>query len=199
MADGTAMPPHASGRTDPFVELVDVSHHREVVRRRAAAREAADRAQDLVTVRAAVEDLAEARGLVSVRLQDGRDLAGTLVGAGSDHLVLHAGERTTLVRLAPIASIVSTQLDPDRAPAVGFSVDRDPNGPCFDVGAPLLDVLADLRTAVNEVVVGSLGRTEALRGRLQAVGVDMLVLALSGRVRAVVAVDALTDVSWSRR
>lgn len=197
--DDTARPPYPGGRSDPFVELIDGSRHDELVRRRVAAREVADRAQDLVTLRGAVQDLAEARALVSLRLRDGRDLAGILVGAGVDHLALQVEDRTALVRLAAIASLVSTQAEVVTTPASGFPADRDLRDPSFDPGAPLLDVLTELQATVDQVAVGSLGRADPLRGRLQSVGADVIVLALSGRVRAVVTEAALTDVSWGPR
>ena len=194
--DDTTRRPQRLARTDPYVALVDGSRHGETVRHRVTARDATERSLDLVTLRTAVQDLAETRAAISVRLVDGRDLSGTLVGAGTDHLALRAGRRSTLVRLAPIASLVSTQREAERPPSRGHVVDRDVAEPTFDAGAPLLDVLADLRAAVDQVTVGSLGRADPLRGRLQVVGDDVVVLTLSGRVRAMVTVAGLTDVSW---
>lgn len=162
-------PPHR----DPYVELVDDSAHAAAVRARATERELRDRAAELAGWEGTLRDLTERRVPVTVACRSGRRHRGVIAAVAADHLALRlpAGQ---LVALAG-GAVTSVRPEPGSAsaPAMG---DREPAQ-----DRTLLELLDRVAGERRHVALGLEGSAEVLRGRLVAVGEDVLTLRLDGR------------------
>lgn len=154
---------------DPFVGLTDEGRLAESIRERARERDLRQQAAEFATFAGTVRDLAEAARPVVVRSASGRSYPGRLTALGLDHVVVRTP--TDLVVRVAVDQVVAIDLDPT-APGTPAAGDREP-----EEGRSLLEVLADLledRPVV--VLVARGGSDEASRGRLLAVGEDIVSL-----------------------
>lgn len=179
---------------DPYLRLLDASRHDDAVHRRTATRDLRLHEAELATFGGVVHDLAEARARVTLRLATGRELGGRLTAIGVDHLaLLGADDAILLVRTSAVAALLMPPGDP------GGSL-RDAGSLSGDRAAPqhrlLLDVLTGLHQCSDDVAVGLLGSPDPMRGRLRAIGEDVVSLQVAGRGRILIAAAALTDVAW---
>ncbi len=157
---------------DPFVRLTDEGRVTEAIRDRNDERELRRQASEMATFAGTMRDLAEARRGVTVRCATGRAYQGALLAVAIDHLVIEAGERRTVhVAMDQVNAIA---VDP--TVSVGWAAgDRD-----AAQDRTLGEVLADVVGAQPAVVLVTRGDGEPHRGRLLAVGEDVVSVRVEG-------------------
>jgi hypothetical protein len=152
--------------TDPFVRLADEGQLADAIAARSEERELRQQASELATFAGTMRDLAEARRHVTVRCATGRSYQGELLAVAVDHLVVRAGERATVHVATDQVSAVTV----DPAVTSGWAAgDRD-----AAQDRTLAEVLANALDARPTVVLVTRGDGEVHRGRLLAVGEDVV-------------------------
>ncbi|GGI05601.1 hypothetical protein [Egicoccus halophilus] len=200
--DGRAWPPAAtsdSGRlrrpdgadgvvADAYVDLLDDATHLAAVEQRVARRERAARAAEAATWVGTLRDLAERRLSVVVGARGERTYAGTLHGLSIDHLHLEL-PATGRVHLR-LTAVRTVRAEPTVAVPVAAG-DRP-----VPADATLADVVDVLVEEVTDVVFAVRDLRDPVRGRVLALGEDVVTLRLEGPRPATVylplaAVDAV--------
>jgi hypothetical protein len=152
--------------TDPFVRLTDEGQLADAIAARNEERELRQQASELATFAGTMRDLAEARRHVTVRCATGRSYRGQLLAVAVDHLVVRAGDRATVHVATDQVSAVTV----DPAVTTGWAAgDRD-----AAQDRTLDEVLARAVEARPTVVLVTRGDGEVHRGRLLAVGEDVV-------------------------
>lgn len=159
---GDWQPPAA----DPFVRLADDGQLAEAIAARSAERELRQQASELATFAGTMRDLAEARRHVTVRCATGRSYQGELLAVAIDHLVVRAGDRTTVHVASDQISAVTVD------PAVTSRWAAGERAAAQD--RTLDEVLANAVETRPTVVLVTRGDGEMHRGRLLAVGEDVV-------------------------
>lgn len=153
---------------DAFLELGDAARLDEDIAARGERRARLSRAREVATWVGTLEDLAEQRPPVVVRLAGGRSYRGALVALGRDHVAVRAPSgQVVLVRTSAIRSL---RPEPGRAAAVPTG-DRERSE-----GRTLLGVIGRLVEERARVVVGLDDVDELLAGVLLGLGEDVLTL-----------------------
>jgi hypothetical protein len=155
---------------DPYVALADEAAHAEVLRVRAEERARREAASALATWIGTLRDLAETARTVTVQTAAGRSHRGVLAAVGIDHLALVApsGVRI-LVRLDAVCLVRPA---PDRpAPPASGDRDRSQDRALGEALEPLVG---------SQVTLGLAGGHDPVRGRLVALGEDVVTLRLDG-------------------
>jgi hypothetical protein len=177
------------GAPDPFTALLrDVANLRvdDAAAARARARWLVRQAEEEGTLAGVLVDLAERGERAAVTTATGRRHTGIVRALGADFVALRDRGRVVLVALGAVTAVRT----PPGAPAV--SGDR-----AVRVQRRLLDVLSGLASDRLDVVVGTLG--DEVRGRLRAVGRDVVTVRVEGTEPTLVYVPgaAITDVRIS--
>ncbi len=152
--------------TDPFVRLADDSQLAEAIAARSDERELRQQASELATFTGTMRDLAEARRHVTLRCATGRSYQGELLAVAVDHLVVRIGDRTTVY--VATAQVSAVTVDPTVATRWAAG-DRD-----AAQDRTLEEVLAEAVEARPTGVLVTRGDGEVHRGRLLAVGEDVV-------------------------
>lgn len=172
---------------DPFVRLADESRLAEAIRDRGDSRELRRQAAEQATFAGTLRDLAEAGTGVVVRSASGRAYHGVILAVTVDHVVVRSGDGT-VVHLA-IDQVTSVQLDP-MVRAGAATGERD-----AAQDRTLDEVLADAVEVTPMVVLVTRGDGELHRGRLVAVGEDVVSIRIEPTgATAYLAVMALSEV-----
>lgn len=175
---------------DPHLELIDDARLAEALADRTAERLHRQRATDTASFVGTLRDLAE-RGVTVVAVTTaGRRHRGVVVGVAADHLVLAVPAGEVHLRLDVLAT-VRPQPGSDAPVAQG---DREAVEDLL-----LTEVLARALEDRPTVVLAFAGPGEVLRGRLEAVGEDVLTLRPEGEGELVfVPAGAVTEVAVER-
>lgn len=156
---------------DPTVELRDDEAVRAAATSRSEQRLQTRISAESATFAGTLRDLAERQAGATVLLEDDHGVQGTLLGVGSDHVVL----ATTTRQRAWIRTdgIVAVRADPDvRVPV---AQGHRPPGDRLS----LLERLATWEVDRPALALLVRGRREPMRGRLVAVGEDVISLELT--------------------
>ncbi len=159
---------------DPFLDLTDEAALESERQARAERRARQDLAHELATWAGTMRDLAERPTAVVVRTAGGATRAGTLVGAGVDHLVLRAGDALVLLREDVVASV----LPQPGLPAPAAAGDRDPSR-----GRLLGEVLRRVAEDHRKLSLGFGHDAALLVGEVVGFGDDVVTLRLDGSSR----------------
>lgn len=186
MSDGAWRPPS----DDPFVRLTDEGRLADAIRDRSEERELRQQQSEFATFAGTMRDLAEAHQHVTVRSASGRSYQGPLLAVAVDHLVIAGGSDRT-IHIA-VDQVTAVQLDPT---GVG-SVAAGDRGAAQD--RTLDEVLADALEDRPIVVIVTRGDGEAHRGRLLAVGEDVVTLRVPGAGARYLPSTALSEVVVER-
>ncbi len=156
---------------DPTVDLRDDEAVRTARSRRSHQRLQTRISAESATFTGTLRDLAERLAGVTLLLADDHDVQGTLLAVSRDHLVLATDARQHTYVRTP--GIVAVRADPDvRVPvAQGHRPPGD--------GATLLERLGRWEAERPIVALLLAGRPAPLRGRLAAVGDDVVSLDLT--------------------
>lgn len=174
----------AVGDAPELAELFDDAALEAAVRARRVAREGRDRARELATWVGALRDLVEREAAVQVATDSDVAVAGRLVGLAADHLLLRVpGGGLTVVARAATTAVRETDPAAGTAPAAG-----DRPAPTDRALLHVLDRWREDDAVVALVLRG--GASE--RGRLVAVGEDVVSLATSAGVLHVAADAVVT-------
>lgn len=173
---------------DPLVGLTDDARLAEAISERSEQRELTTRATELATLVGTLRDLAERHAGVGVTTTSGRTYRGSALALAVDHVVLATGSgQRVFVRLDTIGLV---RPDPDRRAPLAQG-EREPAQDLL-----LLERCArwvEDRPAIALTVDGT---TDLLRGRLLAVGDDLVSIALDGsRTPVYVAANAIEAVA----
>ncbi|TVP65051.1 MAG: hypothetical protein EA340_13060 [Nitriliruptor sp.] len=153
---------------DAFLELGDAARVDEEIAARGERRSRLSRAREVATWDGTLEDLAEHRQRVIVRLAGGRSYLGALVALGRDHVAVRAsGGQVVLVRASAIRSL---RPEPG-SPAAVAAGDRERSE-----GRTLVDVIGRLAEERARVVLGLEDVDELLAGVLLGLGEDVITL-----------------------
>lgn len=184
MSDGWRPP-----APDPHVGLTDDARLSDAIRSRSEERWLRQQSLESATFAGIARDLAEQGAWVTVQSTTGRGYHGAIVGVGPDHLAVRAttGQTTYLA----LDAVVGARPDPTMAPREAAG-DRGPV-----TGRRLAEVLALEVADRPRALIVPRGAGEVLRGRLQAIGDDLLTLAVDDRDRAPVFVrlDAVAEIA----
>jgi hypothetical protein len=176
---------------DPFAELADEARAAEARRALVQSRWLRAQAAEEASLAGVLVDLCEAGVAVSLRSRSGRTHRGTVSSVGGDFVAV--GD--ALVRLDAVVAVrtdtVAGASSGDRATTAARARD-----------VRLADVLADLAGARRSVVVvPASAADDALRGEVDAVGIDVVTLLLDGdapRTRCYVPLEAIAEVLVAR-
>ena len=153
---------------DPYVELGDEGRTAEAVRERLVERELRQRASESATFAGTLRDLAEAATAVTLRVATGRSYQGALVAVAIDHVVLRSDAGAS-VHVA-VDQVTAVQPGPGYPPAVATGERESAAGRTLD------EVLFDALEERPTVALVTQGDGASHRGRLLAVGEDVLTL-----------------------
>lgn len=151
---------------DRYLELGDHARLAEEIAARSERRSRLARASEVATWVGTLEDLAEQRATVVVRLTNGRTRRGALVALGSDHVVVRLDDARTAVLSRTALRTVRPEPGAPAAPATG---DR-----ARSAGRTLSAVLERCREEVTPIVIGLDGVDELLAGHVLALGEDVV-------------------------
>jgi hypothetical protein len=165
---------------DEVVELLDRARADDAARARARRRWLQRQAAEGATLLGTLVDLAEAAATVVVATTAGRRWTGRVLAVVDDAVVL----ATPGARLVIATSAVSWVRVPDGAPADGC---RRPVA-----GTTMIDLLAGAADERADVVLHAAG-AEAVRGRLVAVGDDVLTVRVEGGGAVYVAAASVSE------
>lgn len=171
--------------TEPTVALRDAAVAEAAAEERLRQRRLTRVAAETATLVGTVRDLAEHGAGVVLHVAGERRLQGRLVAVTDDHVVVRTpGDREIYVRTDCIASL---RVDPD----VAVGIPQGDRRAAQDL--LLLERLAGWVDTTDVALVVD-GRAEPLRGRLVAVGEDLVTLVDDGRRAVHVAADAIVVV-----
>lgn len=158
---------------DRYLELGDHARLAEEITARSERRSRLLRASEVATWTGTLEDLAERRSPVVVRLAGGRTYRGTLVALGRDHVALRTpGGQVALVSTSVIRS-VRPEPDAAAAPATG---DRERSE-----GRTLGEVLERCTEESTRIALGLDGLDDLLAGEVIALGEDVVTFRVDAR------------------
>jgi hypothetical protein len=157
---------------DPLTGLTDDARLQQAIADRAADRSLRDRAAEAATFVGTLHDLAERGAGVGLTTVSGRQHRGVLLGLATDHVVLGlpAGGQV----LVALASVATARPDPTLR-ATAARGERDAAHDLLLVER--CAVWTEDRPAVAVAVVGA---PDLLRGRLEAVGEDVVTVVPDG-------------------
>jgi len=173
---------------DRYLEFGDRARLVEEIAARSEERSRLLRASEIATWAGTLEDLAERRSTVVVRLSGGRNHRGALVALGRDHVAV----RTPGGQLALLATSAIRSLRPEpgtaAAPATG---DRERSA-----GRTLAEILDRCREENTRIVVGLEGVDEPLTGEVVALGEDVVTFRVDAQDHGVlyVPLDAVSAI-----
>ncbi|MFA9432657.1 hypothetical protein [Egicoccus sp. AB-alg2] len=158
--------------SDPYLQLTDRAAHEAAVRSRAERRRRQALAAGTATWLGTLRDLAERRAIVVLQVRGGRPLRGLLVALSSDHLVLvtASGGRVHL----RLSAVRTARPEPGRG-APPASGDRE--APSTATIEDVLDALAE-EGGSAALLLGDV--VDPVRGRIEAIGEDVVSLRLEG-------------------
>lgn len=153
---------------DPLVALTDDARMTDAIRERQHRRALREQAADTGTLAGTLLDLAEAATVVGLGTTSGRRHQGRVVGVAHDHVALRTPRARTLFVMLDAIAVV--QPEPTLAP-MSPTGDRD-----AAQDLRLLERCADWLDERPWLVVALRNADGLVRGRLHAVGEDVLTL-----------------------
>lgn len=163
---------------DRYLELGDRARLQEEIAARSEERSRLLRASEVATWAGTLEDLAERRATVVVRLAGGRTHRGTLVALGRDHVAV----RTPGGQLAVLATSAVRTIRPEPGTAAAAATgDRE-----RAAGRTLAELLERCREEATRIVVGLDGVDDPLTGEVAALGEDVVTFRVDAHDHALV-------------
>ena len=168
-----------------LTELIDDARHREAVASRSRQRWLRQQAEEDATLAGVFADALTNRAVLTVRTTTGRSHQGTVRQVGRDYVALDTE-----------AGVVALTLDAVTAVRVEPSLRAEPPAG-RRVGADLLlaEMLAEALADQPRVGIGLRGDPEMITGKLRAVGLDVVTVAVEARL-IYVSLSAVSEVSF---
>lgn len=157
---------------DPLVDLTDDELVARAIRERESTRRGTQRQTEVATFLGTLLDLSERRTSLTLHTASGRNHHGELVAVARDHVRLRLTDGTVL--LTRHDAVTAVRPDP-----AGHTADAQGDREATTDGG-LLEHLADLVHERPDVAVVVRGTGDLLRGRLTAVGEDVVTIRLAG-------------------
>lgn len=153
---------------DPHVDLTDDASVQEAVRARRTRRDLSQVESDLATLTGTLRDLAERGVGVTLHTDDDRRLQGVLVAVARDHVVLAMPSRQRAHLPIDAVHLVRTE------PGMRIGVARGDRTAAQDL--LLQERITRWVPGTPRLAVFVTGRSDPLRGRLEAIGEDVVTL-----------------------
>jgi hypothetical protein len=177
---------------EAYLALEDDARHAAAVAARSERQQRLQRASEVATWAGTLEDLAERRLPVVLRVAGSRTFRGSLVAAEADLVALRSdADQLVVVRADAVRSL---------RPQPGVPVAVATGDRQRVAGRRLVDVLQELTEERARVLLGLDGIEEQVAGRLRALGEDVVTLELESTPRALVylPLQAVQDVVVDR-